>query len=122
MEYLKVRGDKKALRYRDIIRGFSMGNGFNELCIPTIKMVYKKPSFEKMRAYRECRQFAFAYADFLRSRGFAVKVIDWGVISYNVFKFTFSMVMEISNEEGGLPATRIATIITPNEKFDIVLG
>lgn len=116
MEFLRVGSRSEAVKYRAVMEPFK-----NEP-IPSIWGVYEKPSKAKVNAYDECAIYARDYAQFLRSRGYKARLIDWGVISHNSCFFTFAAIVRMSDEENGLSETDVALIMKPSgDKFEVVL-
>lgn len=116
MEFLRVGSRSEAVKYRAVMEKFK-----NEP-IPSIWDAYKKPSGEKVRAYDECAFYASDYVNFLRSRGYEARLIDWGVISHNSCFFTFAAIVRMSDKENGLDETDVAIIMKPSgDKFEVVI-
>lgn len=116
MEFLRVGSVSEAVKYRAVMKPFK-----NEV-IPSIRDVYKKPSGEMVRAYDECAFYALDYVDFLRSRGYEARLIDWGIIAHNFRFFTFSAIVRMSHKENGLDEMDVAIIMKPSgDKFEVVL-
>lgn len=116
MEFLRVGSVSEARKYRAVMERFK------KEVIPSIWDVYKKPSCAKIHAYDVCAFYASDYVDFLCSRGYEARLIDWGVISHNLCFFTFAAVVRMADKENGLDETDVAIIMTPSgDKFEVVL-
>ena len=116
MEFLRVGHVSEARKYRAVMESFKCKP------IPSIWGAYKKPSCAKVSAYDECAFYSRDYVDFLRSRGYKARLIDWGVISYNSRFFTFAAIVRMSDIENGLDETDVAIIMKPSgDKFEVVL-
>ena len=115
MEFLSVARGKTAERYREMLRKYV------EEPLPTIHDVYKRPSEAKKSAYDNCAFYAFDYVDFLKSKGYKARIIDWGVISHNTSFFTFASLIKLSYEEMGLSETYVAVVMTPKRAFEVVI-
>ena len=116
MEFLRVGHVSEARKYRAVMESFKCKP------IPSIWDAYKKPSCAKVSAYDKCAFYASDYVDFLRSRGYKARLIDWGVISYNSCFFTFAAIVRMSYKECGIDEKDVAIIMKPSgDKFEVVL-
>lgn len=116
MEFLRVGSASEAHKYRAVIESFKCKP------IPSIWDAYKKPSCAKVSAYDKCAFYASDYVDFLRSRGYEARLIDWGVISHNTCFFTFAAIVRMADEENGFSETDVAIIMKPSgDTFEVVL-
>ena len=85
-----TKESKKGMQFLKMFEDSNMGG-----ILPYLSDVYGSYSQSKINAYNECREWAFRYAKKCSEPliGSSWKVVDIGVISHNIYTFTFGAIL-----------------------------
>ena len=93
--------------------------------LPTLSSIYRKPSYNKIRAYDKCidacREFCYSMNAKLRDANrYSCIVFDYGIIKYNTCMFTFAAIIQYVDSDNDFAFSEYL-VFTKNNQYRIIL-